>query len=123
MPYKKILILTALMVFFGAGASSNLARADFLIGKQLRLFCLSENPADEVVCIVYITGAVDAITTLDLIAEKTQGTKRRFCIPENVSPDDLREVTLEWLERPQSNLDFAATLLVLGAIEDKYACP
>lgn len=99
------------------------ARADFINGKQLKLYCLSQNPSDDAICVVYITGAVDAFTTVDLIAEKTKGEARRFCLPDGVGPEQLREVTLAWLERPESNLDFAATLLVLGAIEDAYGCP
>ena len=56
------------------------ARADFIDGNQLRLYCTSKNPNDEAVCFVYIAGAVDAFTTIDLMGEKTSGTKRQFCL-------------------------------------------
>jgi hypothetical protein len=39
---------------------------------------------DEAICIVYITGAVDAFTAVDLIAEKTNGAERIFCMPDGV---------------------------------------
>ena len=63
------------------------AQADFIDGRQLQLYCASQNPADEAICIVYITGAVDAFTTVDLIAEKTNGAERIFCMPDWVQPD------------------------------------
>ena len=49
------------------------AQADFIDGRQLQLYCASQNPADEAICIVYTTGAVDAFTTVDLIARKPMG--------------------------------------------------
>lgn len=51
------------------------ARADFINGDQLRLYCTSKNPNDEAVCFVYIAGAVDAFTTIDLMGEKASGKK------------------------------------------------
>jgi hypothetical protein len=98
------------------------ARADFIDGNQLRLYCTSKNPNDEAVCFVYIAGAVDAFTTIDLMGEKTSGTKRQFCLPDGVSPDQLKATTMQWLARPEANLDLAATLLVWGAIKDTYGC-
>ncbi|XDZ65295.1 Rap1a/Tai family immunity protein [Alphaproteobacteria bacterium LSUCC0684] len=98
------------------------ARADFINGRQLSLYCTSQNPSDDAICIVYITGAVDAFTTMDLIAQKTQGETRKLCLPDGIQPDQLRATTLDWLERPDTDLDFAATLLVLGAMQDAYGC-
>ena len=40
-------------------SSFNFAAADALNGQQLRLYCTSQNPQDDAICIVYITGAVD----------------------------------------------------------------
>ena len=98
------------------------ARADYINGAQLQQYCLSQNPNDDAICIVYITGAVDAITTMDLIAEKTNDTALQICLPENTSPDDLKSVVMKWLQVKQENLDFAATLLILGAVQDAYGC-
>jgi hypothetical protein len=90
------------------------ARADFINGDQLRLYCTSKNPNDEAVCFVYIAGAVDAFTTIDLMGEKASGTKRQFCLPDGISPDQLKDTTMTWLARPEANLDLAATLLIWG---------
>ena len=98
------------------------ARADFINGDQLRLYCTSKNPNDEAVCFVYIAGAVDAFTTIDLMGEKASGTKRHFCLPDGISPDQLKDTTMTWLARPEANLDLAATLLIWGAIKDAYGC-
>jgi hypothetical protein len=98
------------------------AQADFIDGRQLQLYCASQNPADEAICIVYITGAVDAFTTVDLIAEKTNGAERIFCMPDGVQPDQLKAMTLGWLQRDATDLDYAATLLIWGAMKDAYSC-
>jgi len=98
------------------------AKADFINGQQLQLYCASQNPEDEAICIVYITGAVDAFTTVDLIAEKTNGAARIFCMPDGIQPDQLKAVTVRWLQRGDTNLDYAATLLVWGAMKDAFSC-
>lgn len=110
------------MALSGLLGAITVAHADFINGKQLQLYCLSQNPNDDAICIVYVTGAVDAFTTMDLIARKTENTPARYCIPDDVGPDQLRQVVVNWLDRPETNLDFAATLLVLGAIDDAYSC-
>jgi hypothetical protein len=83
------------------------AQADFIDGRQLQLYCASQNPADEAICIVYITGAVDAFTTVDLIAQKTIGAERIFCMPDGVQSDRLKVLTLGWLKRDAIDLDYA----------------
>ena len=101
---------------------SHHAMADFIDGTTLRLYCNSGSPQDEAVCIVYITGAVDAFNTAELIAEKTTGQAPGLCLPEETDPDALTKVTRNWLNRPETNLDWAATLLILAAIDDAYGC-
>lgn len=103
-------------------AITGLARADFINGHQLNLYCTSQNPTDDSICIVYVTGAFDAFTTTDLIGQKTSGLAPRFCPPENTDPEQLKRVVQEYMARPDTNLEFAATLIVLGAIEDAYGC-
>jgi hypothetical protein len=115
----KLTIMALLALSFLQVAS---ARADFINGNQLQLYCTSKNPSDEAICFVYIAGAVDAFTTIDLTGEKANGTKRQFCLPDGLSPDQLKATTMEWLARPEANLDLAATLLIWGAIKDAYGC-
>ena len=56
------------------------------------------------------------------MGEKASGTKWQFCLPDYISPDQLKDTTMTWLARPEANLDLAATLLVWGAIKDAYGC-
>jgi hypothetical protein len=107
------------LLFVSAGSVS----ADALNGHDLRLYCTSQSPQDDAICIVYITGAVDAFTTIDLMGQKTSGTTPRFCVPNDVGPEQLKQVMLTWLERPETDLSFAATLLVWGAVSHAYGCP
>ncbi len=98
------------------------ANVDFLNGEKLKRYCVSQNPSDDAICIVYITGAVDAFTSVDLFSEKTKGTERMFCLGDETGPEQLRDVTMKWMERPETNLSFAATLIIWGAIKDAYQC-
>ena len=59
---------------------------------------------------------------VDLIAEKTNGAERIFCLPDGVQPDQLQALTLGWLQRDATDLDYAATLLIWGAMKDAYSC-
>jgi len=122
-PLSSVILWAAFAVLLGGLlAPSQPATADFINGRQLQLYCASQNPEDEAICIVYITGAVDAFTTVDLIAEKTNGAQRIFCMPQGLQPDQLKTVTMAWLQREGTNLDYAATLLVWGAMKDAYSC-
>ncbi|MCE2517088.1 MAG: hypothetical protein J4F41_04485 [Alphaproteobacteria bacterium] len=115
-------LITLVMMVFAAILPVQAAKADFINGDNLRLYCASQNPSDEAICIVYITGAVDAFTTAELIAEKTSGVAPTICLPEDTGPDALKIVVQRWMERPEANLDFAATLVILGAVQDAYSC-
>ena len=98
------------------------AQADFLTGHDLNTYCTSSAPSDDMICIVYITGAFDAFTTTDLINQKATQASATLCPREDVSPDELKNIVKDWLARDESDLDFAATLLILAALQDKYRC-
>ncbi len=105
-----------------AGLITQPAEADFITGHQLNTYCNSQDAADDMICIVYITGAFDAFTTTDLINQKATQAPATLCPNTDISPDELKQVTLDWMKRPETDFDFAATLIVLGAIQNKYAC-
>lgn len=109
-------------VFSVVGMIALPAQADFLTGHDLNTYCASSAPSDDMICIVYITGAFDAFTTTDLINQKATQASATLCPREDVSPDELKQVTKDWLARDESDLNFAATLLVLAALQDKYGC-
>ena len=90
------------------------AQADFIDGWQLQLYRTLQNLADEAICIVYIIGAVDAFTKVDLIAEKTNGADCLFCLPNGVQPEQLKVLTSVWLQRDATNLNCAATPSIWG---------
>ena len=119
----KHLLTSCLMVMTVALAAPTIAQADFIDGNALQLYCSSQNPTDDAICIVYITGAVDAFTTVDLFSEKSSDNKRVFCMPEGIQPDALKVTTMNWMQRSETNLDYAATLLIWGAMKDTYSCP
>lgn len=122
-PFATVKHLLASCLFLLTGAVMTPAHADFIDGNALKLYCTSQNPSDDAICIVYITGAVDAFTTVDLFSEKSSDNKRVFCMPEGIQPDALKATTMKWMQRPEANLDFAATLLIWGAMKDSYSCP
>ena len=119
----KHLLASCLLMITGAVAAPTIAHADFIDGNALKLYCTSQSPTDDAICIVYITGAVDAFTTVDLFSEKSSDNKRVFCMPDGIHPYALKATTMKWMQRPEANLDFAATLLIWGAMKDSYSCP
>ena len=116
---KRVMISSVFSVFAMMAVP---AQADFLTGHDLNTYCTSSAPSDDMICIVYITGAFDAFTTTDLINQKATQANATLCPREDVSPDELKQVTADWLARDESDLNFAATLLVLAALQDKYGC-
>ena len=116
---KRVMISSVFTVFAMMAVP---AQADFLTGHDLNTYCTSSAPSDDMICIVYITGAFDAFTTTDLINQKATQASATLCPREDVSPDELKQVTADWLARDESDLNFAATLLVLAALQDKYGC-
>ena len=119
-PTAKRVIISSIFSVFAMMAVP--AQADFLTGHDLNTYCTSSAPSDDMICIVYITGAFDAFTTTDLINQKATQASATLCPREDVSPDELKQVTADWLARDESDLNFAATLLVLAALQDKCGC-
>lgn len=116
---KRVIIFTIFSVF---SLMATPAHADFLTGRDLNTYCTSSAPSDDMICIVYITGAFDAFTTTDLINQKATQASATLCPGEDISPDELKNIVKDWLARDESDLDFAATLLILAALQDKYRC-
>ena len=116
---KRVMISSVFSIFAMMAVP---AQADFLTGHDLNTYCTSSAPSDDMICIVYITGAFDAFTTTDLINQKATQASATLCPREDISPDELKQVTADWLARDESDLNFAATLLVLAALQDKYGC-
>ena len=116
---KRVIIFT---IFSVLSLTATPAYPDFLTGRDLNTYCTSSAPSDDMICIVYITGAFDAFTTTDLINQKATQASATLCPGEDISPDELKNIVKDWLARDESDLDFAATLLILAALQDKYRC-
>ena len=98
------------------------AKADFISGDQLRLYCTSQDPNDDAICVVYITGAFDALTSMDQLAITTSNAPPQFCPSDDIGPEELKQITLAYLQRPETNLDFGASLLVWAAARNSFGC-
>ena len=120
--FRRVFSVAFLLSCLVTAVASSETRADFLNGEELKLYCVSQNPSDDAICVVYITGAVDAFTTVDLFSEKTKGTDRMFCLGDETGPEQLRDVTMKWFDRPETDLSSAATLIIWGALKDAYSC-
>ena len=116
---KRVIIFTIFSVF---SLMATPAHADFLTGRDLNTYCASSAPSDDMICVVYITGVFDAFTTTDLINQKATQASATLCPGDDISPDELKNIVKDWLARDESDLDFAATLLILAALQDKYRC-
>lgn len=98
------------------------ASADALDGNQLQTYCLSDNPGDQVICIVYITGVVDALTTVERVGEDLSQSPPQICLAPTTGPEELQRMIIKWLARPETNHEYSASLLIWLAVQNHYPC-
>jgi Rap1a immunity proteins len=97
-------------------SSTAFAQVGFTSGSALLASC--EDPARRPECTQYIAGVLDA-HGYDL---SRFGSRRDFCIPEDISTEELERVVVKWLkEHPEKLRVTAANLVVLGFV-DAFKC-
>lgn len=82
------------------------------------LLASCEEPAHLPECTQYIAGVLDA-HGYDL---SRFGSRRNFCIPEDVTTEELERVVVKWLKDHPDKLRVTAANLVLLAFADAYKC-
>ena len=45
-----------------------------------------------------------------------------FCLGDETGPEQLRDVTMKWMDRPETDLSFAATQIIWGTSKNTYIC-
>ena len=45
-----------------------------------------------------------------------------FFLGDETGPDQLRDLTMRWMDRPETDLSFAAKLIISSAIKNAYSC-
>lgn len=113
---KKFLLLP-LVVFlsvnvWGEGAFQN--------GKQMAKHCTVDQRSafEDGVCMGYIISVVDTLAwTVALDALEVP-----YCLPEEVAPEQLKEVVIKYLEENPANIEFASPPLIVAAFSDAYPC-
>ena len=94
------LVKSFIIAVFNSVTALSSAQADFLTGRDLNIYYASANPQDDAICTVYITSAVDAFATAELIAEKTAGMAPGLFIPESTQPYNFKALIQNLRERP-----------------------
>jgi hypothetical protein len=92
------------------------AQVGFYSGAALLASC--QDPSRQPECSQYIAGVLDG-HAYDL---SRFGSPRDFCIPEDMTMEELEHVIVKWLkERPEKLRVTAANLLIL-ALSDAFKC-
>ena len=45
-----------------------------------------------------------------------------YCLPEGVTPEQLKEVVIKYLEENPENMEFSSPPLIVAAFSDAYPC-
>lgn len=96
------------------------ARADFTSARQLVEQCRSNREQLVFACTGYITGVAD--TLLDLQNAGGNGG-RRFCLPQNVTRNQVRDAVLRDVLADRANAELSAATAVSKALFGRFPCP
>jgi hypothetical protein len=92
------------------------SQVGFDSGRDLLASC--EDPAHLPECTQYIAGVLDA-HAYDL---SRFGSPRDFCIPEDLTMEELERVVVKWLKAHPEKLRVTAANLVVLALSDAFKC-
>src|SRR5271166_3686644 len=98
--------------------ASSTAQAQVGLTSGAALLTLCEEPAHLPECTQYIAGVLDA-HGYDL---SRFGSRRDFCIPEDVTTEELERVVVKWLKDHPDKLRITAANLVFLAFVDAFKC-
>jgi len=92
------------------------AQVGFYSGSELLAAC--QDPSRQPECVQYITGVLDG-HAYDL---SRFGSRRDFCIPEDLTLEELQHVLVKWLKERPDKLRVTAANLVILALTDAFKC-
>jgi len=92
------------------------AQVGFYSGAELLAAC--QDASHQAECWQYITGVLDG-HAYDL---SRFGSPRDFCIPEDITVDELERVVVKWLKERPERLRVTAANLVILALSDAFKC-
>lgn len=97
------------------------ANASFKDGNELYKVC-TVKPNDgtyyqaNAYCLGYILGVTDTLTTVRMT------NSRNYCVPENVTAGQLRDIVVQYLQRTPEKRHLSADFLVISAIDLAFNC-
>lgn len=89
-----------------------------MTGNMLQEVCESEDTLSQLLCTGYMQGINDSHFT-------TQGWDKEatyYCKPDNVTAGQLMKITKKYMANNPGKLDWAASSLVLNALEGAFPC-
>ena len=100
-----------------SGANPAIA-SGFQTGSNLLILCTSKMAVDEVLCLGYLSGAIDAYTD-----GNQKSYKYNICLPAGITRQRLKDVVVEYLRQnpKMSDYDAAPSIYIASAIE--FPCP
>lgn len=95
-----------------------LVNAGYYTGNDLKPFCTSDRSVEELQCLKYIEGIYDSHDSLFHIGK----AKRIFCVPENTTSGQLKEIFIKYLNDHPEDLQMTASSLVIVSFADAFPC-
>ena len=80
--------------------------------------CTGAESAAQLSCLSYLVGFVHGLTVQSYLSDR-----KLTCIPDGVTPEQLRRVVVKWLEEHPENLHESAMGEVALALKNAFPCP
>lgn len=112
----KLTILTVIAIMVGAFIQPA-AAGYYMSSNKLLSLCKSDLVADQNVCVGYVLGIADAAQTLDV-----EASMRRFCLPKNVTSNQLEKTAVKYMDDNPQQLDKPASYNLLVSLRTAFPC-
>lgn len=92
------------------------SNVQFLSGAKLLTLCTDDNLVNQSACEGYILGVQDAINSGHL------SNFFNLCIPDGITPKDLRLNLIDFIETNATTINFGGESVVAKSLELKFRC-
>jgi hypothetical protein len=115
-PMLKFIVAIVLVFVFSDEVN---AQSNFMVtGSELHQACKDESNS---FCLEYIIGATDGFVGGAMAARRM--TSIKFCLPDSITRNQLRNSTIDWLEDHPKDRRHNAVLLIIRALNSTWPCP
>ena len=114
----KLWIAIVVLMLATVGHAGNAGVSNYFTGNEMLELCESDDFGEREACHGFLAGIADVSATYDGLADFNSG----FCIPGNVSVNQLRRIVIKGLNAEPEELHLDASALVVGIFRAAFFC-